>query len=138
MTEHSNITMVEGGIHNPAEPRHFMRIKPVAGFITIRHGLDVVAESSRALRVLEVGRDIYDPVVYVPKNDVRGRIVKTEKTTHCPIKGDACYFNLIDAGDQLVAANIAWSYTDPVEGAEDITEFVAFYPNMTSIEEKPS
>ena len=64
------ITMVRGAIHNPAEPRHFMRIVPVERTVTVSVGGVEVARSTRASRVKEVGRDIYDAVTYLPRADV--------------------------------------------------------------------
>ena len=60
---------IDGLIHNPGDPQHFMRLKP-AGLVEIWADGRRIARSERALRCLEVGRDLYDPVLYLPMEDV--------------------------------------------------------------------
>jgi uncharacterized protein (DUF427 family) len=84
---------------------------------------ETVAESAHAYRVLE-GK--YDPVVYVPRSDVRVELLeKTEHTTYCPFKGHASYYT-IRVGDQ-VSENAIWSYEDPYDQVADLKDCVAFY-----------
>ncbi|MEZ5660033.1 MAG: DUF427 domain-containing protein [Burkholderiaceae bacterium] len=127
----ADLTLVRDGIHNPAEPRHYMRLKPVAGHVRIRRGDELLAESDAAMRLLEVGRDLYDPVIYVPRADVIAPITQIEgKSTHCPLKGDCSYFAL-GAND----VPIAWSYDRPLPFAEALKGLIAFYPDKTTVEE---
>ncbi|MGB1026497.1 MAG: hypothetical protein ACPGYL_08080, partial [Rhodospirillaceae bacterium] len=63
---HPDITLSTQTIHNPDEPRHFMRVKPVPRTVRVHRNGMTLAESQAALRVTEVGRDIYDPVFYLP------------------------------------------------------------------------
>ena len=60
------VTMVKQGIHNPAEPRHFMRITCPEHEITAAVGDVALARSRQALKLKEVGYDIYDAVIYFP------------------------------------------------------------------------
>jgi uncharacterized protein (DUF427 family) len=53
-----DITRATQTIHNPADPRHFMRLKPVSRQITIRLGDMLLARTSRALRLVEVSNDV--------------------------------------------------------------------------------
>ena len=119
------ITLVRDAIHNPAEPRHFMRITRPAHVITASIGGVELARSKRTLKVKEVGRDIYDPVVYFPREDVDlRRLLRTDKTTHCPLKGDTEYFDAV-IGDQRVAA-AAWSYDRTIALARELENYIAF------------
>lgn len=128
---HENITMVGGAIHNPAEPRHYMRLKPVAGRVSIRAGDLLLAQSTRATRLIEVARDLYDPVIYVPEEDLVTALTPVPgKSTHCPLKGDASYFSLGDDG-----APIAWTYDRPLDFARELQGLVAFYADRVSVEE---
>lgn len=116
-------------IHNPDNEGHFMRIKPVQGVVRVRRNGTLLAESNRSVRVLETGRDVYDPVIYIPQGDISGRLTPVEaKTTHCPLKGDASYFSL--GGEE-----IAWTYDRPLEIARELEGYVAFYPNKVVVEE---
>ncbi|TCD14500.1 DUF427 domain-containing protein [Oricola cellulosilytica] len=116
-------------IHNPDNEAHFMRIKPIAGTVRVTRGGRLLAESGDALRVMETGRDVYDPVIYFPRADVSGQLVPVEaKSTHCPLKGDASYFSL--EGEE-----IAWSYDRPLEVARELGGYVAFYSSKVVIAE---
>ena len=134
MTDRSEITMSTETIHNPAEPRHFMRVKSVKGRARIRLGDTVLAESGRALRVLEVGRDVYDPVIYFPPGDVTAELRERDKQTHCPLKGDCRYFDADIPG----AEEIAWSYRDTLDFAVILKDLIAFDAGRVTIEESPA
>ena len=73
------VTLSTETIHNPDEPRHFMRVKTVKGPVRILFDGRVLAQSDQALRVLEAGKDLYDPTIYVPPSDVRASLSKAEK-----------------------------------------------------------
>lgn len=127
MVSTETITMVKHAIHNPAEPRHFMRIVESTKTHTARVGDQVVAESTSAVVVKEVGRDIYDAVVYFPRGDVdMAKLVKIDKSTHCPLKGDTEYFD-IELGDTK-CSEAAWSYVNmiAVEGVDALKGMVGF------------
>lgn len=134
---HADTTLVANAIHNPSEPRHFMRIKPVARRVAVRLGDEILAETTRAVRLLEAGKDLYDPVCYLPPSDVSGALRRNDRTTHCPLKGDAAYFDLLDAAGGIREPNIAWCYPEPLEIAADLAGLVAFYGTIVSIEEAP-
>ena len=85
-----------------------MVVRRARGAATARIGDTIIASSERALIVEEVGHRAYAPVIYFPPGDVRGELLlPIEKTTRCPLKGTACYFDF--SGDPPVA-EVAWSY----------------------------
>ena len=134
---HAETTLVSNAIHNPAEPRHFMRIKPVERRVVIWRDGEMLAETTGAVRVLEVGKDLYDPVFYLPQSDVTPRLRRSDHVTHCPLKGDAAYFDLVDADGELRVARIAWTYPEPLGFAAELAGRVAFYANHVTIEDAP-
>ena len=135
---HVETTMVANAIHNPAEPRHFMRIKPAGRRVVIWRDGEMLAESIEAVRVLEVGKDLYDPVLYLPAADVTPRLRRNaEHSSHCPLKGDAVYFDLVDADGAVQVAKIAWSYPEPFGFASDLAGRIAFYARHVTVEEAP-
>ena len=104
-------------------PDHNVDVVPNDRRIRIEFAGETIAESSRGLRVLE-GR--YDPVVYVPREDVRVELLeKTDHTTYCPFKGHASYYT-IRAGGQ-VSENAIWSYEDPYDQVAALKDCVAVY-----------
>ncbi|MGR8920074.1 MAG: DUF427 domain-containing protein [Gammaproteobacteria bacterium] len=130
----ADVTLVKGAIHNPADARHFMRIAEPAYEVTASlDGLEL-ARSRRALKLKEVGYDVYDPVIYFPREDVdMSRLEKTGKTTHCPLKGDTEYFDgVTDAGR---VAELAWSYDRTLDFAAQIEGYVAFDSRKVTVVE---
>ncbi|MEZ5774293.1 MAG: DUF427 domain-containing protein [Hyphomicrobiaceae bacterium] len=136
--DRSVITQSTKTIHNPDEPRHFMRLKPAGKRIRILREGRELAVSDRALRLLEVGKDVYDPVLYIPPEDVRADLLVRDKRTFCPLKGHASYFDLAAADGRAPVPEIAWSYRDTLPFAREIDGLVAFYGDKVTIEESPS
>jgi uncharacterized protein (DUF427 family) len=135
---HPQITLSTATIHNPDEPRHFMRIKPVKSHVCIRLGDTVLAESSNAVRLLEVGKDFYDPMIYIPRQDVRVALdLVSDHTSHCPLKGKASYFSYSGWVTQHPRDYLAWCYSEPFGFARDLAGLIAFNPAHVSIEEYP-
>lgn len=129
MTHYPEITASKHTIHREDAPRHFMRIKPAGRRVRITRNGALVAESDKALRLTEVGHDIYDPVFYIPSSDVGADLVPVaDKSTHCPLKGDACYFT-------LGGVEIAWSYDRPFAYGEQLKGHIAFVADEVSVEE---
>lgn len=127
-----DVTMVRNAIHNPSEPRHFMRVIPDGVDHRATVGDWTIASSSDALVVKEVGYDLYDPVVYFPRSAVTdGALVVIDKSTHCPLKGDTEYFDVVVDGQTFSEA--AWSYVDTIDEAEMLRGFVAFDTSKVTV-----
>ena len=83
----------------------------------------VVAESDRALRVLETSSP---PTIYVPREDVRAEHLRPgEGKTVCEFKGTASYHDVV-VGDRVVES-AAWSYRRPNDRYAELRDHVAFY-----------
>ena len=83
---------------------------------------EVIADSRAALELKEGN---YPVAYYLPRLDVRmGRLARTSHSTHCPFKGDASYFSIVDGPE-----NAVWSYERPYDEMADIKDLLAFYPN---------
>lgn len=128
--QRDQVTLATQTIHREDEPRHFMRLKPVPRRIRVLKDSQVLADTEAALRLTEVGRDIYDPVFYIPEADMQVDLVPIiGKSTHCPLKGDASYF--AHEGDEP----IAWTYDRPLAATEALKGLIAFYPDQVVVEE---
>jgi uncharacterized protein (DUF427 family) len=92
----------------------------------------IVAETTKALTLREAN---LPPVQYIPREDVHMDLLdRTERSTHCPYKGDASYFTVTAGG--LVRDNAVWSYEKPFPAVKQIAGHLAFYPNkVDAIEE---
>ena len=132
MSTPEDITLVTEAIHNPNEPRHFMRVTPSAAERTASVGSTAIARSSDALIVKEVGYDIYDHVTYFPRADVNmDALVGIDKSTHCPLKGNTEYFDIVVDGERITDA--AWSYVDTIEEATQLHSFVTFDTSKVNV-----
>jgi len=128
------VTFVRNAIHSPQDVRHFMDIGHPEYTVTAAVDGHEIARSNRALKLKEVGRGVYDPVMYFPREDVDLSCLEaTEKTTHCPLKGDTTYFDLNMDGDRR--KDIAWSYTQTIDDAALIKDLVAFDSTCVQIVE---
>ena len=98
-------------------------IRKADGTWSVRAGGAVLGESSDALELIE--GDL-PPVIYFPRGDIAMAFLDaTDKTTHCPHKGDANYFSVVTKSTTL--ENVAWSYENPKEDVARIKDHLAFY-----------
>ncbi len=134
---HSTVTMSSSTIHNPAEPRHFMQLKPISGLVRLFVDETLVAESDSAVWLIEVGKDVYNPVVYVPQDDIVAQLAKNEHQTHCPLKGDASYYDLQGTTGEISHDKAVWAYEEPFEFAQDLKGYAAFRPDLVKLELEP-
>ena len=82
-----------------------------------------IADSTDVVLVRETG---HLPVYYFPRSDVATECLSaSDRTTHCPWKGDASYWTLTVDGRS--AADAVWGYRDPLPEASAIGDHVAFY-----------
>lgn len=127
MTE-TTLPAYKDAITNPDNPAHMMVIKDVSRRVRVYAGDVLLADTNKALRVMEVGKSVYDPVIYVPESDLACPMEPVEKTTHCPIKGDASYV-------ALEGEEIGWVYRTPIPMTQRLKEHYAFWPAKTRLVE---
>jgi uncharacterized protein (DUF427 family) len=107
--EVSAATGVEDRIYRADNPDHFMKITPIAYPVEARWCDLTLGYSSQALLLQEVGRSVYAPVVYFPRQHVATEyLIESGKTSRCPLKGSAVYFDLNFLDRHQLA--LAWSY----------------------------
>jgi len=98
-------------------------IRKAPGTWTVRAGGAVLAESNSAL---ELSEGDYPFVIYFPRGDIAMAFLdQTDRSTHCPHKGDATYFSVVTKSTTL--ENAAWSYEAPKDDVARIKDHVAFY-----------
>lgn len=122
---------MDGVIRNPDNAQHYMQLDVLDQVVRISFEGEEVAVSNRAMRLLEVGRRLYQPQYYIPIEHIAGKLVRTEKSTHCPLKGNAAYFDLSDETG-IRAKEIAWSYPEPYDFAVQLAGHIAFDPKRVS------
>ena len=99
-------------------------IKPDTRRVRVEFAGVIVADSTRAIRILETS---HPPSFYIPPADVRmDLLTREEHHSFCEWKGQADYWTLGIAGQ--IAENVAWSYPKPVARYAAIGNHLSFYP----------
>ena len=115
--------------------RHYAVIDQYNRKLTLKHNDEIIAVSSDALLLKEVGKSVYDPVFYLPKNDViKDLKAETDRKSFCPIKGDASYWNV---ADDFTDNYFAWSYEDALLPTKKIKGYMAFNPEYITFISEP-
>jgi uncharacterized protein (DUF427 family) len=110
-------------------------VEPSTQHVVVLLGTSVIADTRRALRVLETS---HPPTYYVPLADITdGALVPLETpTTVCEFKGRATYADVIgrdEAGTTVVARAAAWTYPMPTPGYRALLGHVALYPGRMTL-----
>ena len=112
-------------------PDHPITITPAVRSWRVRFNGRIIADSVKALVLQEAS---YPPVIYFPRPDVTMDVLsRTERSTHCPYKGDAAYFTV--SVDGQVAPNVIWSYETPFPAMAGIASHLAFYADRVDVYE---
>ena len=108
----------------------YITVTPAKGTYSIRAGGAVLGETSNALELREGD---YDPVIYVPRADVAMAFLeRTDRTSHCPHKGDAAYYSVVTKSETIPDA--VWTYEAPKDDVAAIRDHLAFYPGKVTVE----
>lgn len=109
-----------GFIKNPDRRMDYV---PAGARVRVTFNGTTVAESTGAIALSEAD---YPVVYYIPMSDVRMDLMtRTDRSSHCPYKGDASYWSLTVGGAE--AENAVWAYETPFDEAMVIKDHVAFY-----------
>src|ERR1700709_1716403 len=112
-------------------PDHPIAITPNPKRIRVLADGVVIADTTHALTLKEAS---YPAVQYVPREYANMTLLsRSERTTHCPYKGDASYFSVAAGGRAL--ENSIWTYETPFPAMAEITSHLAFYPDKVKIED---
>ena len=96
------------------------RVEPTAERVEVSLGTRQIAETARALRVLETS---HPPTYYIPFEDIEmASLTASTATSWCEFKGRAHYW------DAAGIRSVGWSYPEPSRGYEKLREHLAFYP----------
>lgn len=100
-------------------------IRKAEGTWSVRAGGAVLGESDNALELVEGD---YPAVIYFPRSDIAMAFLdSSDKSNHCPHKGDATYFSVVTKSTTL--SDVVWSYEDPKKDVARIKDHLAFFTN---------
>jgi uncharacterized protein (DUF427 family) len=113
-------------------PKHRIFFADFAPRLRAVLGGGALFDTTRAKLLYETG---IMPVPYVPLEAFdAARMTRTDRSTHCPFKGDASYWSVGDVED------VVWAYEDPKPEADWLKGYAAVYWNRMEswfIEEEP-
>lgn len=99
------------------------RLEASARHVRIVHDGKVIADSRRALRLLETS---HPPSWYIPPADLDMTLLRPRAGgSFCEWKGHAEYWNVVAGGAPLAA--VGWSYPQPTPGYAALKDHIAFY-----------
>lgn len=103
------------------------RVEPTPAHVVVELGGAVIAETRRALRVLETS---HPPAYYLPFSDVADGVLEEipVQRTYCEFKGAARYWAV--TGGDTTMRGAAWDYPEPASGYEELRDHVAFHPRL--------
>ena len=107
------------------------RLQPDQRRVVVRAGEYVIADTHRAIRVLETASP---PTFYLPPSDVdQSRLVATSGSSICEWKGAASYWTVILPDGTRMEA-VGWSYPRPNQAFASIAGWLSFYPGRLHCE----
>ena len=96
-------------------------LEPCGKRVVVRAGNRVIADSVRAIRVLETASP---PTIYIPAQDIDfAFLTDAPASSFCEWKGAASYYTLATGGRE-----VAWEYRDPLPAFAGLKNFLCFYP----------
>lgn len=108
-----------------------MTIEPVRRRVRALFSGHVIADTDDALAVREGEAP---PAYYFPVDDVEmGYLGRSDHATHCPLKGEAAYYNI--KMHSQIAENAVWTYESPNPSAETLRGRLAFDPAQVEVYE---
>lgn len=104
-------------------PQYVIDLEPLPFRVRAEAGGSPLIDSGRALVMFELG---HAPVYYVPRDEPRmERLRHNDHSSHCPYKGDASYWDLVDCRESI--ANVVWSYEDPYPEMARLKDLIGLY-----------
>ena len=112
-------------------PGHRIEAKPAGVRVRVTFKGEVIADTKDVIALEEAmsGSTVAPVVYYIPRKDVKmDRLKRSSNKTHCPFKGDASYFSLVNGPE-----NAVWSYEQPYDEMMALKDLLAFYPDKVEI-----
>ncbi len=106
------------------------RLEPTSARVLVASGDVIVADTNRALRLLETSQP---PAYYIPPGDVNHEALTTSRRrSFCEWKGEASYVDLsADGGDVSSRIDhVGWTYKQPTASYAQLAGYHAFYAQL--------
>jgi uncharacterized protein (DUF427 family) len=112
-------------VGHAADAYHRIDIRQTSRHLVVRHGDQVIADTTRPLVLYESG---FAPRWYVSRADVdQAALAPAEGQTFCPYKGLCSYYDIADEH------RAAWSYEDAWTEVRRVSGLVSFEPDKIEV-----
>lgn len=112
-------------VGHAADMYHRIDIRTTSRHLVVRHGDQVVADTTSPLALYESG---FAPRWYVPRVDVeKSALTPVEGQTFCPYKGVCSYYDIADVH------RAAWSYLNAWPEVGSVAGFISFEPDKVEV-----
>jgi uncharacterized protein (DUF427 family) len=112
---------------HPRDPFHRVDTRKSFRQVRVEYDGQVLAESSEPTFVFETNLPLR---FYLPRRDLQAEPRPSARRTVCAYKGEASYLSF-DLGGK--AADVAWTYEDPLPDARPLAGLVAFYDELVDV-----
>ena len=114
---------------HPRNPYHRVDYLRTSRWLQVEISGVVLVDTRETLGVYETS---LEPRLYVRRGQLRGDVLtSSSKTTYCPYKGVASYWNASLDGN--LVENVAWSYENPLQESEAIRGLLSFDDAVVSV-----
>lgn len=114
---------------HPRNPYHRVDYLRTSRWLHVEISGVVLVDTRETLGVYETS---LEPRLYIRRDQLRDDVLTpSSKTTYCPYKGVASYWNASLDGNHV--ENVAWSYEDPLQESEAIRGLVSFDDAVVSV-----
>jgi len=124
-----------------ADPYHRIDIRDTSRHLVVRHGEQIIADTTRPLVLYESG---FAPRWYVPRADVdESALTLAKNQTFCPYKGICSYYGIGETrgerGDEsggetrVETRPAAWAYPDAYPEVGRIANCLSFEPDVVTV-----
>jgi uncharacterized protein (DUF427 family) len=115
----------ERNVGHPRDPFHRIDIVHSSRHVQVEHDGEVLAESTTPYLLFEPPLPVR---YYLPREDVATDLLRPSTAkTFCAYKGRASYWSLEGEDD------VAWSYSEPLREAAEVTDRLAFFNERVDI-----
>lgn len=115
-------------ISHPHDPYSRIDIRTTSRNVQISLHDEVIAESDRARLLYETGLPVR---FYLPREDVRAKLLPSERASQCAYKGAAKYYSPVVDGSAV--RDLAWSYEQPLIDAREVQGYIAFFDERVDV-----
>jgi uncharacterized protein (DUF427 family) len=114
---------------HPRNPYHRVDYLRTSRWLHVEIDGAVLVDTRETVGVYETA---LEPRLYVAREQLPGNVLAgSDKTTYCPYKGVASYWNA--SLDGRVVENVAWSYEEPFQESEAIRGLISFDEAVVSV-----